>query len=147
MPFQVALSTPDESGLLSCRLPLDQGGGEGKAMSIDADGAFRPQRLFQIADRCHTVSSTALYRSDFSGRGELSARQVHLSKFHGNLQNSVWLLSSQNQVVAQVDGSAIFAGTQIKPIGVNIMARASTSRSVIPSNSPLKCEGFVLENS
>ena len=59
----------------------------------------------------------------------------------------MWLLSLQNQVVAKVDGSAIFAGTQIKPIGVNIMARASTSRSVIPSNSPLKCEGFVLENS
>ncbi len=35
-----------------------------------------------------------------------------------------------NQVVAQVDGSAIFAGPQIKPIGGNIMAHASTTRSV-----------------
>lgn len=34
-----------------------------------------------------------------------------------------------NQVVAQVDGSAIFAGPQIKPIGGNIMAHASTTRS------------------
>lgn len=33
-----------------------------------------------------------------------------------------------NQVVAQVDGSAVFAGPQIKPIGGNIMAHASTTR-------------------
>ena len=33
-----------------------------------------------------------------------------------------------NQVVAQVDGSAMFAGPQIKPIGGNIMAHASTTR-------------------
>lgn len=52
-----------------------------------------------------------------------------------------------NQVVAQVDGSAIFAGPQIKPIGGNIMAHASTTRLVIPCNSPLECEGFLLENS
>jgi DNA repair protein RAD51 len=29
-----------------------------------------------IVDSC-----TALYRTDFSGRGELSARQMHLAKF------------------------------------------------------------------
>ncbi|GJX91999.1 DNA repair protein RAD51, partial [Tanacetum coccineum] len=33
-----------------------------------------------------------------------------------------------NQVVAQVDGSAMFSGPQIKPIGGNIMAHASTTR-------------------
>lgn len=36
-----------------------------------------------------------------------------------------------NQVVAQVDGSAIFAGPQIKPIGGNIMAHASTTRFLV----------------
>lgn len=35
-----------------------------------------------------------------------------------------------NQVVAQVDGSAMFAGPQVKPIGGNIMAHASTTRLV-----------------
>lgn len=33
-----------------------------------------------------------------------------------------------NQVVAQVDGSAVFAGPQFKPIGGNIMAHATTTR-------------------
>lgn len=36
-----------------------------------------------------------------------------------------------NQVVAQVDGSALFAGPQFKPIGGNIMAHATTTRSVM----------------
>lgn len=31
-------------------------------------------------------SATALYRTDFSGRGELSARQMHLAKFLRSLQ-------------------------------------------------------------
>lgn len=31
-------------------------------------------------------SATALYRTDFSGRGELSARQMHLAKFLRGLQ-------------------------------------------------------------
>lgn len=33
------------------QLPVDMGGGEGKAMYIDTEGTFRPQRLAQIAER------------------------------------------------------------------------------------------------
>ncbi|KAF2285119.1 hypothetical protein GH714_037960 [Hevea brasiliensis] len=77
-------------------------------------------------------SATALYRTDFSGRGELSARQMHLAKFLRSLQKLAdefgVAVVITNQVVAQVDGSAIFAGPQIKPIGGNIMAHASTTR-------------------
>ncbi|CAN1290896.1 DNA repair protein RAD51 homolog [Linum perenne] len=127
---------------VTCQLPLDQGGGEGKAMYIDAEGTFRPQRLLQIADSSFWFyyrfalmivdSATALYRTDFSGRGELSARQMHLAKFLRSLQKLAdefgVAVVITNQVVAQVDGSAIFAGPQIKPIGGNIMAHASTTR-------------------
>lgn len=45
------VSTP--CWLLS-QLPVDMGGGEGKAMYIDTEGTFRPQRLAQIAERCVT---------------------------------------------------------------------------------------------
>ncbi|KAH6779193.1 RAS associated with diabetes protein 51 [Perilla frutescens var. hirtella] len=158
---------------VTCQLPLDQGGGEGKAMYIDAEGTFRPQRLLQIADRFGlngadvlenvayarayntdhqsrllleaasmmvetrfalmiVDSATALYRTDFSGRGELSARQMHLAKFLRSLQKLAdefgVAVVITNQVVAQVDGSAVFAGPQIKPIGGNIMAHATTTR-------------------
>ncbi len=36
---------------VSVQLPIDMGGGEGKAMYIDTEGTFRPQRLMQIAER------------------------------------------------------------------------------------------------
>eukprot|EP01018_Ginkgo_biloba_P027800 Gb_14443 [translate_table: standard] len=112
---------------VTCQLPLDQGGGEGKALYIDAEGTFRPQRLLQIAERFGlngadvlenvayarayntdhqsrllleaasmmaetrfalmvVDSATSLYRTDFVGRGELSARQMHLAKFLRSLQ-------------------------------------------------------------
>lgn len=78
-------------------------------------------------------SATALYRTDFSGRGELSARQMHLARFLRTLlrladEFGVAILIS-NQVVAQVDGaSAMFNADPKKPIGGNIMAHASTTR-------------------
>jgi hypothetical protein len=36
---------------VTCQLPIDMGGGEGKALYIDTEGTFRPQRLVQIAQR------------------------------------------------------------------------------------------------
>lgn len=33
------------------QLPIDMGGAEGKALYIDTEGTFRPQRLAQIAER------------------------------------------------------------------------------------------------
>jgi len=32
-------------------LPREKGGGEGKAMYIDTEGTFRPERLVDIAER------------------------------------------------------------------------------------------------
>jgi len=37
--------------LTSSQLPKDKNGGEGKAMYIDTEGNFRPERLIQIAER------------------------------------------------------------------------------------------------
>jgi len=33
---------------VTAQLPLDNGGGEGKALYIDTEGTFRPQRLLQV---------------------------------------------------------------------------------------------------
>lgn len=142
-------------------------------MYIDTEGTFRPERLFDIAERfgldpqevlenvayarAHNCdqqnklliqaaalmaeskyallvvdSATALYRTDYSGRGELSVRQNHLGKFLRNLQRLAdefgIVVIISNQVMSQVDGAAMFAGDQKKPIGGNIMAHASTTR-------------------
>jgi len=70
-------------------------------------------------------SATALYRTDFSGRGELSARQMGLAKFLRNLQRiadefGVAVVIS-NQVVATVDGGAMmFQADAKKPIGGHV---------------------------
>ena len=154
-------------------MKTDDGGGEGKAMYIDTEGTFRPERLIAIAKRyglneeevldnvayarAHNSdhqsklllqasammaesrfsllvvdSATALYRTDYSGRGELSARQMHLAKFLRQLQTVAdtygVAVVITNQVVATVDGSAMFAADPKKPIGGNIIAHASTTR-------------------
>jgi len=159
---------------VTCQLPTDMGGGEGKCLYVDTEGTFRPERLLAVAERygldgaavldnvaCARAynsdhqtqllmqassmmtesryallivdSAMALYRTDFSGRGELSARQMHLARFLRMLlrladEFGVAVLIS-NQVVAQVDGaSAMFSADPKKPIGGNIMAHASTTR-------------------
>uniref|UniRef100_A0A6A7G948 DNA repair protein RAD51 homolog n=2 Tax=Hirondellea gigas TaxID=1518452 RepID=A0A6A7G948_9CRUS len=158
---------------VTCQLPFEQGGAEGKAIYIDTEGTFRPKRLVAIAERYglnpsdvldnvayaraynsdHQTkllfdvsammsenryavlivdSATALYRTDYSGRGELSARQMHLGKFLRGLQRicdefGVAVVIT-NQVVAMVDGASMFVSNPMKPIGGNIMAHASTTR-------------------
>lgn len=77
-------------------------------------------------------SIMALYRTDYSGRGELSARQMHVAKFMRTLQRLAdefgIAVVITNQVVAQVDGGAMFNPDPKKPIGGNIIAHASTTR-------------------
>jgi len=158
---------------VTCQLPMEQGGAEGKAMYIDTEGTFRPERLLEIAEKyglngqdvldnvsyaraynsdhqsqllmdaaCMMAdsrfgllivdSATGLYRTDYSGRGELSARQMHLAKFLRALSKLAATYGVAcvitNQVVAQVDGGASMFGDNKKPIGGNIIAHASTTR-------------------
>lgn len=158
---------------VTCQLPIDMGGGEGKALYIDSEGTFRPERLLAVAERYglsgsdvldnvayarayntdHQTqlllqasammtetryaliivdSSTALYRTDYSGRAELSERQMHMARFLRTLQRIAdefgVAVVITNQVVAQVDGAAMFQADPKKPIGGNIMAHASTTR-------------------
>jgi len=158
---------------VTCQLKLEQGGGEGKALYIDTEGTFRPERLIAMAEkfglnpsdvldnvayaRAHNTdhqsqlllqasamlaesryallvvdSATGLYRTDYSGRGELAARQMHLARFLRSLMRIAdefgVAVVITNQVVAEVDGAAMFSKDPKKPIGGNIMAHASTTR-------------------
>lgn len=158
---------------VTCQLPIDKGGAEGKCLWIDTEGTFRPERIVPIAERFGldssevmdniayarayntdhqsqllvtasammaesryalliVDSSTNLYRTDYSGRGELSARQMHLGQFLRNLQRLAdefgIAIVITNQVVAQVDGASMFTADPKKPIGGNIMAHASQTR-------------------
>lgn len=158
---------------VTCQLGMQQGGGEGKAMYIDTEGTFRPQRLVAIAERfglnaedvldnvaCaraynsdHQMtllteaaammadnryallivdSATALFRTDYQGRGELAERQMKLARFLRTLLRMAdefgIAVVITNQVVASVDGAMSFVKDPSKPIGGNIIAHASTTR-------------------
>lgn len=157
---------------VTCQMPISEGGAEGKAIYIDTEGTFRPQRLQSIAERfgmdpsvalenvayarAHNSehqsellkmaaaimsqdryalivvdSATALYRTDYSGRGELSERQMQLAQFLRQLTRLAEefgvAVFMTNQVVANPDGMS-FAKDSTKPIGGNIVAHASTTR-------------------
>ena len=76
-------------------------------------------------------SATALYRTDYQGRGELSERQMSLGQFLRQLTRLAEefgiAVVITNQVVANPDGMS-FAKDANKPIGGNIIAHASTTR-------------------
>jgi DNA repair protein RAD51 len=108
-----------------------------RAYNSDHQSALLTQASAMMSESRYALlivdSATALYRTDFSGRGELSARQMHLARFLRTLlrladEFGVAVVIS-NQVVATVDGaSAMFNADPKKPIGGNIMAHASTTR-------------------
>lgn len=77
-------------------------------------------------------SATALYRTDYSGRGELADRQAHLAKF---LRGCLGLAEQfgiavviTNQVMSSPDSGPGGGGLGKAPIGGNIMAHSSTTR-------------------
>ena len=158
---------------VTCQLPMEQGGGAGKALYIDTEGTFRPERIPAIAARYNlrpedvldniafcrahnsdhqmqllqmaaalmvehryavlvVDSATALFRTDYTGRGELAERQQKLAQFMRALSKLAdefgVAVVITNQVVSSPDSGAMFKGDGLKPIGGNIMAHASTTR-------------------
>ncbi|CAH8290594.1 unnamed protein product, partial [Heterobilharzia americana] len=45
---------------VTCQLPIDMGGGEGKCLYIDTEGTFRPERLLAVAERYGLSGSDVL---------------------------------------------------------------------------------------
>ncbi|KAL0073508.1 DNA recombination and repair protein Rad51 [Phycomyces blakesleeanus] len=78
-------------------------------------------------------SLISLYRTEYSGRGELSARQMHLARFIRGLQRladefGVAVIMT-NHVVAQVDGGqSMFNPDPKKPTGGHIVAHSACTR-------------------
>ncbi|KNC53963.1 DNA repair protein RAD51 like A, partial [Thecamonas trahens ATCC 50062] len=107
-----------------------------RAYNVDHQTQLLVQATALMADSRFALlivdSATALYRTDYSGRGELSARQMHLARFLRTLLRVADEFGCAvvicNQVVAQVDGAAMFTSDPKKPIGGHIIAHASTTR-------------------
>jgi len=158
---------------VACQLPLERGGGESKALYIDTEGTFRPERLQSIAERyelnvedvlqnvtfaraynaehqerllneaagvfCESRyallvvdSATGLFRTDYTGRGELCERQGALNRFLRKLQriadeHGVAVVIT-NQVMASPESGGPYGGPSFKPIGGHIIGHASQTR-------------------
>jgi len=77
-------------------------------------------------------SIIALFRVDFSGRGELADRQQHLAQLMSRLQKiseeyNVTVFIT-NQMTADPGATLSFQADPKKPVGGNILAHASTTR-------------------
>ena len=164
---------------VTCQLPVDKGGASGKALFIDTEGTFRPERLIEIGEKykmsaesvlsnvvcaraynsdhqCKLLneatgiltaekgrfalividSATALFRTDYQGRGELADRQQHLGRFLRGIQRVAdefgVAVVITNQVMASVEGGPTLAycnpSALVKPIGGHIIAHATQTR-------------------
>ncbi|KAI9322370.1 Rad51-domain-containing protein [Dichotomocladium elegans] len=78
-------------------------------------------------------SVIALYRTDFSGRGELSARQMHLARFLRHLQRladefGVAVVVTNHVIANPESAAAMFAADLKKPAGGHVIAHSSCTR-------------------
>ncbi|MFH1821214.1 MAG: DNA repair and recombination protein RadA [Methanobacteriota archaeon] len=155
---------------VSVQLPLEQGGLEGKAVYIDTENTFRPERISQMAmaagadpqkildgiyvARAHTTdhqmllaekaaeiakndgvkllvidSLTALFRTEYCGRGTLSERQQklgrHVAELHKLAELNDVAVFVTNQVQSRPD---VFFGDPTRPVGGHVLAHAVTAR-------------------
>ncbi|MFH1787046.1 MAG: DNA repair and recombination protein RadA [archaeon] len=155
---------------VNVQLPVEQGGLDGKAVIIDSEGSFRPERVKQMAEslgldsdtvlknisiaRAYTSdeqmmiaekvynmakdggikllvvdSLTALFRSEYTGRGMLAERQQklnrHLSILHKIADDFNVVVYVTNQVHSKPD---MFFGDPTAPVGGHILGHAATFR-------------------
>ncbi|MBW0496954.1 hypothetical protein O181_036669 [Austropuccinia psidii MF-1] len=94
---------------------------------IALEGSYKKLITKKIVD-----SILALFRVDFSGRGELSERQQKLNQMLARLTriseefNICVFLT--NQVQADPGAASMFAGADKKPVGGHVLAHASSTR-------------------
>ena len=91
--------------------------------------ATQPFRLLIID------SLTALFRVDFSGRGELSERQQKLNQMMSRIKKLAdeynVAVFVTNQVMADPSGGSVFVQDAKKPIGGHVVAHASSVRCMV----------------
>ncbi|XP_071278971.1 meiotic recombination protein DMC1/LIM15 homolog isoform X4 [Agelaius tricolor] len=110
---------------VTAQLPGPSGYTGGKTIFIDTENTF--MITMQIID-----SIMALFRVDFSGRGELAERQQKLAQMLSRLQKiseeyNVAVFVT-NQMTADPGATMTFQADPKKPIGGHILAHASTTR-------------------
>ncbi|XP_022662770.1 DNA repair protein RAD51 homolog 1-like isoform X3 [Varroa jacobsoni] len=118
---------------VTCQLPIDSNGAEGKALYIYTEGEFRPERLLAVAER-YGLECDKVLEHVSCAKAHNTDHQTQLLLQAGALMSESRLADEYgvavvitNQVMAQVDGASLFQDPR-RPVGGNIMAHASTTR-------------------
>ncbi|KAK8825871.1 hypothetical protein WA577_001040 [Blastocystis sp. JDR] len=103
------------------------------AKIVEDESPYHLLVVFRAADNTKIIDSiTALFRVDYSGRGELAERQQklgrHLSALKKLAEEFNVAVVIVNQVTADPGAAAMFVKDSKKPIGGNVIAHASTTR-------------------
>ncbi|KAI8463445.1 MAG: DNA recombination and repair protein Rad51 [Monoraphidium minutum] len=77
---------------VTCQLPVDMGGAEGKALFIDTEGTFRPQRLAQIAERFGLAVNEVLDNVAYARAHNTDHQQTLLAAAAGMMADSRFAL-------------------------------------------------------
>lgn len=83
---------------VTCQLPVDRGGGEGKCMYIDTEGTFRPQRLVEIAKHYKLDESTVL--------GNVAVAKCYNTDHQTNLLHEAAAIMSEHRYALIIVDSA-----------------------------------------
>lgn len=82
---------------VTCQLPISQNGGEGKALYIDTEGTFRPERLSAIAQR-YNMEEADVLDNVACARAHNTDQQTKLVQMAaGMMFESRWRKGKENQ--------------------------------------------------
>jgi DNA repair protein RAD51 len=104
---------------VTCQLPVDMGGGEGKCLYIDTEGTFRPVRLLAVAERYGLNGEEVLDNVAY-------ARAYNADHQHQLLTAASALMSESRFV------RTTFEGTQLTRIAKILPIDRGLGNSIIP---------------
>ena len=83
---------------VTCQLPVDRGGGEGKCMYIDTEGTFRPQRIVEIAKHYKLDTAVTL--------GNIAVAKCYNTDHQTNLLHEAAAMMAENRYALMIVDSA-----------------------------------------
>ena len=95
---------------VTCQLPIDNGGAEGKCLYIDTEGTFRPERLLAVAERFGLQGTDVLDNVAYA-RAYNSDHQLTL------LTQAAAMMSESRYAVVVVDLTARLPSTELTTLG------------------------------
>lgn len=109
---------------VTCQLPIDMGGGEGRCLFIDCEGTFRAERVFSIAERYGLDPHEAM-------------RNIAVARSKNN-EHLLKLLDSAQQMMAQTRFVIVIIDSIMAQLRVDFQGRGELSERQMRLSAILK---------